>query len=92
MRFNLIIMFFVTAILIAQNPVELHLIKKDKVNWSKFMGQDRFESKYYLVGDDLEKLSKDEIVSYSNIQFGEIDQVDIFNSLKIALLLSLIHI
>ena len=86
MRFTLITMLFVTAILIAQNPVELNLIKKDKVNWSKFMGQDRFESKYYLIGDDLEKLSKSEIVSYSNIQFGEIDQVDIFNSLKIALL------
>lgn len=74
------------TVAIAQKPVEVSLLKKEKVDWSNFVGIDRFNSIYYLKNAALEKNRDGNLQSYSNLQLGKIDQVHVFNALKIAVL------
>jgi hypothetical protein len=82
--FCLILLYATGAI--AQKPVEVSLLKKEKVDWSNFIGIDRFNSIYYLKNAALEKNRDGNLQTYSNLQLGKIDQVHIFNALKIAVL------
>ena len=75
-----------TFAVIGQKSIVTNLIKKEKVSQRCFVGIDRFESLYYLKGDALEKKTASNLQSYSNLQLGKIDQVHIFNALKIAVL------
>ena len=79
------ILLFVVGVM-AQNPIQVRLIKKEKVEWSNFVGVDRFNSRYYIKNGAIEKNQYGNIQSYSNLQLGKIDQVHIFNALKIAVL------
>ena len=71
---------------VAQNPIQVRLLKKEKVEWSNFVGVDRFDSRYYIKNTALERNQGGNIQSYSNLQLGKIDQVHVFNALKIAVL------
>tara|TARA_Y200000002_G_scaffold376954_1_gene381685 strand:- start:1504 stop:2283 length:780 start_codon:yes stop_codon:yes gene_type:complete len=82
----LILSLLETFAVIGQKPINTNLIKKEKFSQPYFVGVDRFESIYYLKGDALEKKMASKLQSYSNLQLGDIDQVHIFNALKISVL------
>ena len=85
-KFVVCLLFLYVMGVVAQNPIQVHLLNKEKVDWSNFVGVDRFDSRYYIKNAALEKNRDGNIQSYSNLQLGKIDQVHVFNALKIAVL------
>ena len=85
-RYYFLLLLSFTPVICAQDNVELKLIKKELIKIDKFFGVDRFDYYYYLKNNALEKKLDKKLLSYSNLQLGEIDQVKIFNALKIAVL------
>ena len=81
-----LILLFSVLVASAQNTIALTLLKKEKFSYDYFVGVDRFESLYYIKNDALEKKSDSGLQSYSNLQLCKIDQVHIFNALKLAVL------
>ena len=70
----------------SQNEIQINLIDKETFSCEEFFGIDRFNSIYYLKNQAFEKDVNGETQSYSNLQLGKIDQVHIFNPLKIPVL------
>ena len=85
-KFVVCLLFLCSMGVAAQNPIQVRLLKKEKLNCSNFVGVDRFDSRYYIKNSALEKDQDGNIQSYSNLQLGKIDQVHVFNALKIAVL------
>ena len=85
-KYYIFIFIVFKTILYAQNSVQLKLVKTERIKVDNLLGVDRFDSYYYLNNNAFEKKQIHKIFSYSNLQLGKIDQVKIFNALKIALL------
>jgi hypothetical protein len=79
-------LFLCATTVYAQKSLEVRFLKKTTADWTQFVGIDSFEALYYIKNKTLYKKKKENVLSYSNLQFGEIDQVQIFNTLKIAVL------
>ena len=85
-KFFVCLLFLCVIGVVAQNPIQVRLLKKEKLDCSNFVGVDRFDSRYYIKDAALEKNRDGNIQSYSNLQLGKINQVHVFNALKIAVL------
>ena len=70
---------------VLKTSLKARFYKKDAADWTQFVGVDQFDALYFIKDEALYK-KKNKILSYSNLQLGEIDQVQIFNTLKIAVL------
>ena len=75
----------------SQNEIQTNLIDKETFSCEEFFGIDRFNSIYYLKNQAFEKDVNGETQSYSNLQLGKIDQVHIFNPLKILMFYQVLH-
>ena len=67
----------------AQETVETIFVKSTELHADSFVGVDNFETLYYLKANVLYSKSDDNILSYNNIQLGNISSVNSFNPLKI---------
>ena len=77
----LLLLMFNTAQ--SQQSIEARFLKKTKVDWEQFVGVDQFDVLYFIKDKTLYKKQKNKIQSYSNLQLGKIDYVQVFNTLKI---------
>lgn len=85
-KLSVLILFLCVSLGYAQKSLKADFLKKTAADWTQFVGVDRFEALYFLENKALYKKKGDNTLSYSNLQFGGIDQVQIFNTLKIAVL------
>ena len=70
----------------AQDYVEAKFLKKTKTEWNDFVGVDRFDKYYFIQDNTLYNKRDEKIQSYSNLQLGEINEVQVFNALKVVIL------
>jgi len=67
----------------AQDYLEAKFLKKTKTEWNDFVGVDRFDKYYFIQDNTLYNKRDEKIQSYSNLQLGEINEVQVFNALKV---------
>jgi hypothetical protein len=82
-NFNLFLILLIFNTAQSQQSVEARFLKKTKVDWEYFVGVDPFDAFYFIDNETLYKNQKNKIQSYSNLQLGKIDHVQVFNALKI---------
>ena len=82
-NFNLFLILLVFSTVQSQQSIEARFVKKTKADWEYFVGVDQFDALYFIKDETLYKKQKNKIQSYSNLQLGEIDHVQVFNTLKI---------
>ncbi|MDA9760572.1 hypothetical protein N9C87_04410 [Flavobacteriaceae bacterium] len=70
----------------AQDYLEAKFLKKTKTEWNDFVGVDRFDKYYFIQDNTLYNKRDEKIQSYSNLQLGEINEVQVFNALKVVIL------
>ena len=81
--FNLFLILLIFNAAQSQQSTEAHFVKKTKADWEQFFGVDQFDALYFIEDETLYKKQKNKIQSYSNLQLGKIDYVQVFNTLKI---------
>ena len=74
------------SILYPQKSLEARFLEKTNFDGEYFMGVDQYDSFYFIDDETLYKKNVNRIQSYSNLQLGAIDQVQLFNALKIVVL------
>lgn len=84
MRF-LFFIFFLGVHLSWGQKVKLILKHKTPLQADRFVGIDEYGSVYYVSNNQLFKKSKKETFHFSDLQLGELSQVDIINPLKLVL-------
>ncbi|MCF6294315.1 MAG: hypothetical protein L3J25_01345 [Flavobacteriaceae bacterium] len=79
------LLFLLTFSMFAQQSIEVNFVKQIKLNVETLVGVDNFETTYYTINNIFHKKIKDKIITYSNIQLGQITTANSFNPLKINL-------
>ena len=74
-NFNLFLILLVFSTVQSQQSIEARFVKKTKADWEYFVGVDQFDALYFIKDETLYKKQKNKIQSYSNLQLGEIDNV-----------------
>ncbi len=89
MKNLLYIFLFYTFSTVAQDKtIEATFIKKIKLNAQTVVGIDKFETLFYIDNNTFHKKVEEKILTYSNIQLGQITSAHTFNPLKINLFYS----
>lgn len=70
----------------AQLKLSYEKIETTRIDADYFVGADRFDDLYYLKNQTLFMSKNGQMQNYANLQLGAIDQVQIFNNLKLAVL------
>ncbi len=79
------LLFLLTFSMFAQQNIEVSFVKKTKLNVETLVGVDNFETTYYTTNNIFHRKIKDKIITYSNVQLGQITTANSFNPLKINL-------
>ena len=85
---TLIFIFFYSHLAIAQSNdtlVNTTFVSSFKLDADTFIGNDEFNNLYYIKNNTFYKKNDKEILSYKNVQLGDVTSVDIKNPLKIIL-------
>jgi hypothetical protein len=82
------ILFFISLATIAQQPIEISLVKKTDIVLDTLVTVDNFGTIFYLKDNVILKKTKDKTITYNNLQLGHIASANAFNPLKINLLYS----
>ena len=69
----------------SQTSLSADLVASTSFEWDTFVGVDSFESVYFLKSNTLYKKNSQGLQNYSNLDKGAIDEVSVFNALKLAL-------
>ena len=80
---NLFLILFIVNTVYSQQSLEARFLKKIKADWDHFVGVDQFDALYFIENETLYKKENKKIQTYSNLQLGKIDHVQVFNTLKI---------
>jgi len=79
----LILLYFLSFSLLAQDSITTTLVQKDSIDADIFISKNNFENVYFIKDNALIKTSDRQSSNYSNIQLGKIASVHTFNPLKI---------
>lgn len=74
-----------TFSLFAQESIETTLLKSTELNAKSLISIDNFGTVYYVNNDVFYKKNESGIITYNNLQLGELNTVNAFNPLKINL-------
>jgi hypothetical protein len=77
---------FFTLYTSAQKPIETTSIKKTDIVFDKLVAIDNFGTIFYLKDDVILKKVENTLITYNNLQLGNIASANAFNPLKINLL------
>lgn len=86
MKSKLLIIFILNACFSFAQVIQTELISKTPLVADRFIGVDEFENIYYIKDQILHKKTSQELLTYSNINLGNINSVNINNPFKIILL------
>lgn len=81
----LIILSLFSFYLNAQTAIETNLIKKERLNVSRLIDVSNLNTYYYLNFNEFTKKTTEQTYRYTNLQLGNITNVNTFNPLKINL-------
>ena len=85
MKHTLYLILFFNYLGFGQTHLSAELTKSTPFQWDSFVGVDSFESIYFLKSNTLYKKNSLELQNYSNLDRGSIEEVSVFNALKLAL-------
>ena len=85
MKYFLYIFFFISFSMSSQELIEATFIKTIDINTQSIIGIDNFGIIYTVNGNGLSKTEESKILTYSNVQLGNISSANAFNPLKINL-------
>ncbi|WP_298343398.1 hypothetical protein [uncultured Algibacter sp.] len=86
MRAIIYMFLFFTLYTSAQKPIETTSIKKTDIVFDKLVAIDNFGTIFYLKDDVILKKVENTLITYNNLQLGNIASANAFNPLKINLL------
>lgn len=81
--FCLLLLFSISTY--AQEPIETIFIKKTDLKAETLISVDNFGTSYFVINNVFHKKDASKIISYSNLQLGELQSANTFNPLKINL-------
>jgi hypothetical protein len=67
----------------SQEPIEATFINKTDLNFDTLVGVDNFNTLYYIKNNVLSKKDASKIITYNNLQLGNITSCSAYNPLKI---------
>jgi hypothetical protein len=79
------IFFFLTSTLFSQEFIETSFVKKTKLKVDKLISIDNFGTTYFINNDVFQKKDASKIITYNNLQLGNLETANAFNPLKINL-------
>jgi hypothetical protein len=85
MKYTLHLILFFNCWLFSQTSLTANLVRSIPSEWDRFVGVDPFESVYFLKSNVLFKKNNQGLQNYSNLDKGAVNQVSVFNALKLAL-------
>ena len=85
MKYTLYLILFFNGWLFSQTSLSAELVTSTPFECDSFVGVDPFESIYFLKSNTLFKKNSKGLQNYSNLDTGVIDEVLVFNALKLAL-------
>lgn len=69
----------------SQESIEAHLINATEIDLQSIVGIDNFGIMYLIDDNQFQKIDKEKVITYSNVQLGNISSANAFNPLKINL-------
>ena len=85
MKHTLYLILFFNCLGFSQTSLSADLTTSTPFEWDAFVGVDSFESIYFLKSNTLFKKNSQGLQNYSNLDKGAIEEVSVFNALKLAL-------
>ena len=85
MKHTLYLILFFNCLGFSQTSLSTDLATSTPFEWDAFVGVDSFESIYFLKSNTLFKKNSQGLQNYSNLDKGAIEEVSVFNALKLAL-------
>lgn len=85
MKYFLYILLFISSSMSSQELIEAAFIKTIDIDTQSIIGIDNFGIIYAVKGNALSKTEENKILTYSNVQLGNISSANAFNTLKINL-------
>jgi len=85
MKYALYLILFFNFYGFSQNSINANLVMSTPFDWDSFVGIDSFESVYFLKSNVLFKKNNQGLQNYSNLDKGAVNEVSVFNALKLAL-------
>lgn len=85
-KFLFLVLGLTSIVSQAQLELSYEAIETTRIDADYFIGADRFDDLYYIKDQTLFMSKNGQMQNYANLQLGAIDQVKIFNNLKLAVL------
>ncbi|SFZ90896.1 hypothetical protein SAMN05428642_1011219 [Flaviramulus basaltis] len=85
MKYTIYILFFLSAIINAQDSIQTSFIKETVFKANDLISIDNFETIYYVNNNVFSKKTANKTITYNNIQLGNLTFANAFNPLKINL-------
>ena len=77
--------FFTSVIVWSQSTIETNFIDKNNIEVSQYISIDNFDQEYFIIDNEFTLKARYGMLSYSNVQLGELSSVKVLNPLKINL-------
>ena len=85
MKHALYLILLFNCLSFSQTSLSADLVSSTPFEWDSFVGVDSFESIYFLKSNTLFKKNSQGLQNYSDLNKGAIDEVSVFNALKLTL-------
>ncbi|GAA4965348.1 hypothetical protein [Algibacter aquimarinus] len=85
MKTTIYLFFLISYSIFCQESIEATFVKKSPFEADKLVSVDNFGTKYYINNDVFYKKNTSQILTYNNLQLGNLETVNAFNPLKINL-------
>lgn len=85
MKYTFYLFLFLSSSIFAQEVIETSLVKKTKLNVETLISVDNFGTTYYINNNTFYKKNASKIITFNNLQLGNLETANTFNTLKINL-------